>query len=158
MLRHLRSCLGRPTIPEMTEHLNRYFRQGRRKRYETMNSYITRKLDTYHRARQAMFSIQPRYERRNHGTNRWRDWDWYRGNWSWGDWRQDQHDANESQAQQEEHDQWFDAEADSQPQDYARSYQGPVTTIPVKMNTGNCTLTSFYRNFCKLGICWLTQG
>eukprot|EP00439_Symbiodinium_sp_Y106_P044791 s8571_g5.t1 len=34
LLRHLRACLGRPQIPELTDRLTRYFRQGRRKPQE----------------------------------------------------------------------------------------------------------------------------
>ena len=72
LLRHLRDCLGRPAIPEMTEHLNRYFRQSRRKRFETMNAYVTRKTETYHRARQALSRIQQLHER--HSARPQRQW------------------------------------------------------------------------------------
>ena len=54
LLDHLRHCLGRPQIPEMTEHLTRYFKSGRRKAHESMNDYITRKAEMYLRAQQAM--------------------------------------------------------------------------------------------------------
>ena len=88
LLEHLRECLGRPTIPELTEFLNRYFRQSRRKKFETMNTYITRKTD---RARQALARVQkfygqrhqPRHhtwERRDSMTwshNTWEDWQWH---------------------------------------------------------------------------------
>lgn len=91
LLEHLRECLGRPTIPELTEFLNRYFRQSRRKKFETMNTYITRKTEVYHRARQALARVQkfygqrhqPRHhtwERRDSMTwshNTWEDWQWH---------------------------------------------------------------------------------
>ena len=83
LMQHLRSCLGRPTIPEMTDYLNRYFRASKRKRYETMNHYITRKVEIYHRARQALSRVQRYYQ---HRAPR----DWSRNTWSWDqrDWSQ----------------------------------------------------------------------
>ena len=59
LLRHLRACLGRPQIPELTDHLTRYFRQGRRKPQESMNEYISRKCEVYLRACQAMHRVAP---------------------------------------------------------------------------------------------------
>ena len=61
LLRHLRACLGKPQIPELTEHLNRYFRQGRRKPQESMNEYISRKCEIYLRACQAMARVAPHH-------------------------------------------------------------------------------------------------
>lgn len=63
LLEHLRECLGRPTIPELTEYLNKFFRHGRRRRFETMNEYITRKTEVYHRARQALARVKKVYDR-----------------------------------------------------------------------------------------------
>ena len=63
LLEHLRECLGRPTLPELTEYLNKFFRQGRRRRFETMNEYVTRKLEVYHRARQALSRVKKVYDR-----------------------------------------------------------------------------------------------
>ena len=59
LLRHLRACLGKPQITELTEHLNRYFRQGRRKPQESMNEYIARKCEVYLRSCQAMQRVAP---------------------------------------------------------------------------------------------------
>ena len=64
LLEHLRHCLGRPQIPEMTEHLTRYFKSGRRKAHESMNEYITRKAEMYLRAQQAMKRVVGARERR----------------------------------------------------------------------------------------------
>lgn len=82
LLRHLRECLGKPTIPELTEFLNRFFRQSRRKRFETMNQYITRKLEIYNRARQALARVQGYYDHRYHQRQRssWSSWQWDRSN------------------------------------------------------------------------------
>ena len=59
LLEHLRSGLGRPQMPELTDLLNRYFRSTRRKANETMNEYVTRKAEVYVRAQQAMQRVQP---------------------------------------------------------------------------------------------------
>ena len=37
LMKHLRSSLGRPQIPELSEYLNRYFKQSRRRKFETMS-------------------------------------------------------------------------------------------------------------------------
>lgn len=85
LLRHLRECLGRPTIPELTEFLNRFFRQSRRKRFETMNQYITRKTEVYSRARQASARAQGYYDHRHHrGQHRWNEGQWRRPYSDWG--------------------------------------------------------------------------
>ncbi|CAE7437247.1 unnamed protein product [Symbiodinium sp. CCMP2456] len=54
LLEFLRQCLGKPQIPEMTEHLSKYFKHCRRKAQESMNEYITRKAEAYLRAEQAL--------------------------------------------------------------------------------------------------------
>ena len=36
LMDHLRGSLGLPQLPEMTDHLTKYFKQGRRKRGESM--------------------------------------------------------------------------------------------------------------------------
>ena len=59
LMNHLRERLGRPQIPELSDYLNKYFRQSRRRRFETMNDYITRKCELYSRARQALMRVQP---------------------------------------------------------------------------------------------------
>lgn len=57
-MQHLGRSLGHPQIPELTEHLNRYFRGSSRKKYESMNDYITRKTEVYSRAKQALVRQQ----------------------------------------------------------------------------------------------------
>lgn len=57
LLRHLRSSLGRPQLPELSEYLTKYFRQSRRHKGETMNSYIVRKSELYNRAKQALSRV-----------------------------------------------------------------------------------------------------
>ncbi|CAE7501028.1 unnamed protein product [Symbiodinium necroappetens] len=54
LLEFLRQCLGKPQIPEMTEHLSKYFKHCRRRAQESMNEYITRKAEAYLRAEQAL--------------------------------------------------------------------------------------------------------
>jgi len=48
----VRRSLGRPQIPELSEYLNKYFKQSRRRK--SMNQYIVRKTEVYHRAKQAL--------------------------------------------------------------------------------------------------------
>ena len=59
-LRHLRESLGKPQIPEATEYLNKYFRGSKRRVGEGINDYITRKMETYWRACQALKRVMPR--------------------------------------------------------------------------------------------------
>ena len=59
-LQHLRQSLGRLRLPEATDFLNKYFRNGRRKYGESMNDYITRKMETYWRACQALQRVMPK--------------------------------------------------------------------------------------------------
>lgn len=118
LLQHLRTCLGRPTIPEMTEYLNRFFRQSRRRRFETMNAYVTRKMEVDHRARQALFRVQKYYDRRHQGRQQWqqwnqswhdhRDWGGHQG-WGYQQWNSQRHDDQERE--DEDEDQWYDADA-----------------------------------------------
>lgn len=61
LLSHLRSSLGLPQLPELTDHLTRFFKLGKRKRGETMNDYITRKTETYVRACQALGRVMKAY-------------------------------------------------------------------------------------------------
>ena len=62
LMDHLRNSLGRPQIPELSEVLNRYFRQSRRRRGESMNDYIVRKTEIYTRARQSLARVEKHYE------------------------------------------------------------------------------------------------
>lgn len=61
LLEHLRSKLGLPQLPELTDHLTRLFKQGRRRRGETMNEYITRKTECYMRAQQSLGRVLRAY-------------------------------------------------------------------------------------------------
>ena len=90
LLDHLRQSLGRPKIPELSELLNRFFRSSRRRRMETMNDYIVRKVELYARTRQAMARVLPHY---GDNSSRWRSastWHWRnRQPWSdpsWNNW------------------------------------------------------------------------
>ena len=87
LLQHLRECLGRPTIPETTEYLNKYFRHSRRRRFENMNTYITRKVEVYHRARQSLARVQQFFgkHRRDHREHEWQQRRWSQS--SWDDWQ-----------------------------------------------------------------------
>ena len=50
LLGHLRACLGKPQLTELSDSLTRYFRQSRRKLGESMADYVTRKCELYLRA------------------------------------------------------------------------------------------------------------
>ena len=58
LLSHLRRCLGKPQMPELTDLLGKYFKGTRRRQGEPMGEYITRKCETYLRAQQAMQRLQ----------------------------------------------------------------------------------------------------
>ena len=59
LLRHLRACLGRPQISELSDYLNRYFKHSKRRQQETINDYVTRKCEIYLRAQQALRRVAP---------------------------------------------------------------------------------------------------
>ena len=61
LLAHLRRCLGKPQMPELTELLTKYFKGTRRRAGETMGEFITRKCETYLRAQQAMQRLQSQH-------------------------------------------------------------------------------------------------
>ena len=61
LLDHLRSHLGLPQMPEAADHLNRYFKQTRRRKGKTLNEFITRKTEAYNRARQALDRVTKAY-------------------------------------------------------------------------------------------------
>ena len=63
LLAHLRQCLGKPQMPELTDLLSRYFRMTKRKAGETMNGYITRKCEVYVRCQQALSRVRPHHSR-----------------------------------------------------------------------------------------------
>eukprot|EP00435_Cladocopium_sp_Y103_P006967 s510_g2.t1 len=76
-------------IPELSEMLNKYFRQSSRKKMESMSDYIVRKTDVYNRARQALSRVQKHYE----SGAQWRaqnseSWSWQSGGWNYDQWRQ----------------------------------------------------------------------
>ncbi|CAE7633802.1 RE1, partial [Symbiodinium sp. CCMP2456] len=62
LMRHLRDCLGRPQVAELTEYLNQYFRHSRRRNGESINEYVTRKSEIYMRAQQALHRVKPHQE------------------------------------------------------------------------------------------------
>ncbi|CAE7358286.1 nphp3 [Symbiodinium sp. CCMP2592] len=86
LLDHLRASLGQPRIPELTDHLHKYFRHSRRKPGETINSYVAKKMEVYLRAQQAMKRLQPIHK--PIATTKPQDWNYHRPGW-WGDsyWR-----------------------------------------------------------------------
>lgn len=57
LLEHLRAQLGLPQMPELTEHLNKFFKNSKRRKGENMNDYITRKSEIYARAQQGMLRV-----------------------------------------------------------------------------------------------------
>ena len=61
LMDHLRQSLGLPQLPELTDHLTKFFKQGRRRKGETMNDYITRKTETYVRACQSLARVMQTY-------------------------------------------------------------------------------------------------
>ena len=63
LLQHLRQCLGRPQLPELTDLLTQYFKGSRRLQGESMGNYISRKCELYIRAQQAMRRVQPHHGR-----------------------------------------------------------------------------------------------
>ena len=63
LLQHLRRCLGKPQVPELTELLARYFKTSKRKHGELMGEHITRKCELYVRAQQAMHRMKPHHDR-----------------------------------------------------------------------------------------------
>ena len=65
LLRHLRQHLGLPQLSEMSDYMNRYFKQSRRKRNESMNEYITRKAELYSRTEQTLQRAQTYYAPRS---------------------------------------------------------------------------------------------
>ena len=62
LLSHLRKCLGKPQMPELTELLAKYFKGTRRRAGESMGEFITRKCETYLRAQQAMQRLQGHHD------------------------------------------------------------------------------------------------
>ena len=98
----LRKSLGKPQIPELSDHLIKYFRQSRRKKLETMNDFIVRKTEIYARAKQALSRVHPHYGSSgpaNYARGRWHH---YGSSWHSG-WSEDQwHDARDSDSAEAE--------------------------------------------------------
>ena len=59
LMRHLRSCLGKPMLPELSDFLLRYFRSSKRRPNESMGDYITKKCEVYMRSCQALQRVLP---------------------------------------------------------------------------------------------------
>ena len=70
LMKHLRSCLGKPLVSDLTEHLNRYFKNSRRRANESVNDYITRKCEVYLRACQALQRVTPHHGGKGSQTDR----------------------------------------------------------------------------------------
>ena len=80
LMQHLRRSLGKPQIPELSEHLSRFFKNSRRRKFETMNDYIVRKTEVYSRAKQALARVRPHYARSS--QRRGSTYDWWNHRWS----------------------------------------------------------------------------
>ncbi|OLQ14375.1 hypothetical protein AK812_SmicGene1548 [Symbiodinium microadriaticum] len=77
LLSHLRRCLGKPQVPELTELLSKYFKNSRRKPGELMGDYISRKCELYVRAQQAMDRVRPHHDQRGTSTGAYATtWEW----------------------------------------------------------------------------------
>ncbi|CAE7632197.1 unnamed protein product, partial [Symbiodinium microadriaticum] len=62
LMEHLRTCLGRPQVAELTDYLNQYFRHSRRRTGESIKDYVTRKSELYMRAQQVLSRVRPHQE------------------------------------------------------------------------------------------------
>ncbi|CAL1171479.1 unnamed protein product [Cladocopium goreaui] len=103
LMQHLRKSLGRPQIPELSEYLNRYFKQSKRRKFESMNQYIVRKTEVYQRARQALARVLPDQR----ASSRWDEASWRSSTWqpsrrSATSWRDDWSNTGQSQRDQSE--------------------------------------------------------
>jgi hypothetical protein len=81
---NFRRSLGRPQIPELSEYLNKYFKQSRK--FETMNQYIVRKTEVYQRVKQALARVLPQQQRSTSDDYRWQRSSWRSSTWH-GSWR-----------------------------------------------------------------------
>eukprot|EP00435_Cladocopium_sp_Y103_P028669 s2868_g7.t1 len=71
LLDYLRQRLGKLQIPDLSDYLTQYFRQSKRRRFESMNSYIVRKVEIYSRARQALSRVQAHYGQARTASRPW---------------------------------------------------------------------------------------
>ncbi|CAK9103475.1 unnamed protein product, partial [Durusdinium trenchii] len=166
LLQHLRECLGRPTIPEMTEYLNKYFRHSRRRRFENMNTYITRKVEVYHRARQSLARVQQFFGKhhRDHREHEWQQRRWSQS--SWDDWQGTNWQRQPDQEEHDEEEQWYDppSEAPDAPSwhqsqtSYGYGYN-PVDDEPWKLNTDELPAYLLKQTYSKMhGVTCLRCG
>ena len=81
LLQFLREGLGQPRIPELTDHLLKFFKHSRRRQGESINSYVARKMEIYLRAQQAMKRLSPLHQKTTTGETRPQDWEYYRPGW-----------------------------------------------------------------------------
>ena len=84
LLQYLREGLGQPRIPELTDHLLKFFKHSRRRTGESINSYVARKMEIYLRAQQAMKRLGPLHQKATTTETRPQDWSYYRPGW-WHD-------------------------------------------------------------------------
>jgi hypothetical protein len=74
----------------MTDHLNKYFKNTRRRRQESMNDYITRKTEAYVRARQALGRVEDQFggQRQQRPQQGWSSQDWGSRAGDWSAWHE----------------------------------------------------------------------
>lgn len=111
----LRRSLGRPLLPELSEYLNVYFKQSKRKKFETMNQYIVRKTEAYQRAKQSLARVLPHGSSTSTTTSsRREDRSWRRWGTEW--WTRDDWSTNEQGYDDQREDEGFeDAEEEEHP-------------------------------------------
>ena len=148
LLAHLRRSLGKPQIQDLSDYLTKFFRNSRRKKFESMNDYIIRKTELYGRARQALNRVQEHYDQKtkmggshswssgSHHDRRQRRWPWWDQTWYDGGWRTREgdgefHDVESGAAQADDESQADDHRQETQSQwsqggswDYRSSWQG----------------------------------
>ena len=61
LLEHLRLGLGKPQLSELSDYLQKYFRQSKRRPGESMGDYVTKKCEVYLRAQQAYHRVKPHH-------------------------------------------------------------------------------------------------
>jgi len=81
LLDHLREGLGQPRIPELTDHLLKFFKHSHRRQGESINSYVARKTEIYLRAQQAMKRLGPLHQKAKETETRPQDWSYSRPGW-----------------------------------------------------------------------------
>ena len=61
LLEHLRIGLKKPQLSELSDYLQKYFRQSKRRPGESMGDYVTKKCEVYLRAQQAYHRVKPHH-------------------------------------------------------------------------------------------------